>query len=136
MKRPHSLRLRPQAGPLVGALAVTVLMITASCQSVVGPARMSHDGIRYTIAQDQRFSRIEKGKSGSFLYDSPELTVLVDQGRLKINGQDAGPVQKGDHVEVNDMLQVTVNGKERGNVTTGYSENQQRIQQSKLEIRR
>lgn len=136
MNNQFILQLRSRLGMFVGGLAMVTLLASASCQSMVGVSRSTHHGIRYTIAPDQRFSRIEKGKNGSFLYDSPELTVLCEQGRLKINGQDAGPVQKGDHVEVNESLQVLVNGKERGNVMTGYSENQQRIQQSKLEVAR
>ncbi len=112
-----------------------LVLSAVSCRSVMETSQF-HGGIKYTIAADERFHRIEKGKNGSLMYDSPDLTVLCENGRLKINGQDAGAVEKGDHVMVTDSFQVMVNGKPRGNSMTGYSENQQRIQQSKFEVSR
>lgn len=118
---------------VINACILMLFMVT-SCRSVMTSSRQTHGGIKYTIAPDERFHRVEKGKNGSLMYDSPELTVVCENGMLKINGQQAGPVQKGDHVEITDTFQVMVNGQHRGDVTTGHTENKQRIQQSKFEV--
>ncbi|HWL07629.1 MAG TPA: hypothetical protein VNQ76_04435 [Planctomicrobium sp.] len=116
--------------------AIGLIAIPASCRSAAlqSSASQTHGGIKYSISPDQRSHRIEKGKSGSLMYDSPELTVLSENGQLQINGQPAGPINKGDHLQITDSFQVFVNGQPRGNNMTGYTENQQRIQQSKFEV--
>jgi len=103
------------------------------CTSLRSPYQV-HGGIRYTLHEDSRFSRVEKGKNGSLMYDSPELTMSCENGRLRINGVDAGPVKTGDHVEVTEMQTVLVNGERRGDMTTGAELNRQRLQQSKLQV--
>jgi|GEM_PF-2407164 len=105
----------------------------SSCKSMMSGMQttQTHGGVKYTIQPDERFHRIEKGKNGSLMYDSPELTVVSENGHLQINGQNAGPIKKGDHVQITDSFQVMVNGQPRGNNMTGYHENQQRIHQSK-----
>jgi len=116
-------------------LALYLAGTSLSCASMVS-ARSMHGGIRYTIAPDQRKHRIEKGKNGSLMYDAPDLTVLSENGRLNINGVDCGPVKKGDHVEITDTYMVQVNGEYRGDNTTGSAENQQRLNQSKMQPQR
>lgn len=109
-----------------------VAVVAASCSSVW---RRQHDGIRYTIHTDQRYHRIEREKEGRLMYDSPELTVVSENGRLVINGKDCGAVQKGDHVEVTDLGTVLVNGVRRGDPQTGQRENEQRVRETKAFIK-
>jgi hypothetical protein len=114
-------------------LAVTlVAVVAASCSSVW---RRQHDGVRYTIHTDPRSHRIEREKEGRLMYDSPELTVVCENGRLVINGKDCGAVHKGDHVEVTDLGTVLVNGERRGDTQTGQRENDQRIHKTKAFIK-
>lgn len=114
---------------------LAALSITSACKSLHQiPSNGVHGGIKYTLHEDTRFSRVEKGKNGSLMYDSPELTVQCENGKLRINGQDAGTVKAGDHVEVTDTQMVLVNGEHRGDVTTGAAQNRQRLQQSKMEV--
>jgi len=114
-------------------MTVAALAVTSACKSLQTSSNQLHGGIRYTLHEDTRFSRVEKGKNGSLMYDSPELTVNCENGKLRINGVDAGTVKPGDHVEVTDTQVVLVNGEHRGDVTTGAALNRQRLQQSKLE---
>ncbi len=109
---------------LAGALAGGAVSCTAM------QSGQMHGGIKYSIHPDSRLHRIEKGKDGSLMYDSPELTVNVQQGHMTINGQDAGPVKQGDHVEITELGEVKINGRHRGDVMTGYQQNKQRIQQA------
>ena len=62
------------------------------------------------------------------MYDSPELTVLCEQQRLMINGQDCGAVELGDNVEITDLGTVLVNGKRRGDTLTGKQKVTERIE--------
>lgn len=117
-------------------IATAILLTPAmmfSCTSIHN-SYQTHGGIHYKLHEDTRFSRVEKGKNGSLMYDSPELTMSCENGKLKVNGVDAGPVKPGDRVEVTDTQIVLVNGQPRGDVTTGSELNRQRIQQSKLEV--
>jgi hypothetical protein len=115
--------------PLIAVLALTMAGGLTSCTALAVSQQM-HGGIRYTIFPDARDHRIEKGKNGSLMYDSPELTVVSANGQLKINGIDCGTVKKGDHVEITEECMVKVNGDYRGDVTTGARENSQRIKES------
>ena len=121
-------------------LASTILPLTAllltlcACQAVPSMTwNETHGGIKYSIDRDLRFNRIEKGKDGSLLYDSPELTVVCQQGHLTINGVDSGSVQKGDTVQITEFGTVNVNGQRRGDQMTGAWENQKRVKQTKHE---
>lgn len=116
----------------VSALTLAALLCMFSCTGMRS-AYQTHGGVRYTLHEDTRFSRVEKGKNGSLMYDSPELTMICEEGKLKVNGVDAGPVKPGDHVEVTDTQMVLVNGEHRGDSTSGAALNRQRLQQSKLE---
>ena len=89
-----------------------------------------HNGVRYTIQPDRRWHRIESDKDGPFIYDSLELTVESHDGRLIINGEDSGSVEKGDHVQIDHMGTVFVNGTRRGDALTGKAENASRILQT------
>jgi len=91
----------------------------------------THEGVKYTIHKDQRDHRIERGKNGRLLYDSPELTVTSENGQLRVNGQLAGAVKTGDHVEVTELGTVLVNNERRGDKMTGRQEMQRRITASK-----
>jgi hypothetical protein len=113
----------------LAALMLTLSVGLSSCAALTMSQQM-HGGIRYTIYPDARDHRIEKGKNGSLMYDSPELTVVSANGQLKINGIDCGPVKKGDHVEITEECTVTVNGQYRGDMTTGARENSQRLKES------
>lgn len=121
----------------IGCTLVLGLMLlwNSSCQSLPSITwRQSHGGIKYSIDRDIRANRIEKGKDGSLMYDSPELTVVCEAGKLTINGIPAGDVKKGDHVEITDLGTVLVNGQRRGDVMTGYHQNKKRIQQASHEV--
>lgn len=100
---------------LVALLFTGAVTLVSSCTSSV----MTHGGVRYSIKPDTRLHRIEKGANGRLMYDSPELTVLVDGGRLVINGTDCGAVAEKDHVEITDLGTVLVNGQRRGDSLTG-----------------
>lgn len=115
---------------LIVASALAGLLTTCSC-TATSMLRDQHGGVRYTIHPDQRFHRIEKGSNGRLIYDSPELVVTVENQQLNINGKNAGPVNKGDHVEITDLGTVTVNGEHRGDVMTNYKENARRLQARK-----
>jgi hypothetical protein len=123
-------------------VALLVCSLFASCTSLKSSTRtggvveQTHGGIKYTLHQDPRFVRVDKGKNGSLSYDSPELSMTCENGRLVVNGVYCGPVKPGDHVEVTDTQIVRVNGEHRGDITTGSDINRQRIQQSKLEVMR
>ncbi|WP_437228485.1 hypothetical protein SH661x_000933 [Planctomicrobium sp. SH661] len=115
------------------AAGLLVLGAASACTSLSKTAYQTHGGIKYTLHEDTRFSRVEKGKNGSLMYDSPELTMSCENGRLVVNGVHVGNVNPGDHVEVTDTQMVLVNGQPRGDMTTGSELNRQRIKQSKLE---
>lgn len=112
-------------------LAILGGLAFSSCSSL--GVQQTHGGVKYTIKPDSRSHRVEKGKDGSLMYDSPELTVQCTDGRLVINGEPAGTVKKGDHVEITDLGTVLVNGQRRGDTMTGYAKNKERIQQAKHE---
>lgn len=122
--------------------ALLTMGLVASCSSLKSSARVgssaeqTHGGIKYSLHQDTRFVRVDKGKNGSLSYDSPELSMTCENGRLVVNGVFCGPVKPGDHVEVTETQMVLVNGERRGDITTGSEINRQRIQQSKLEVMR
>lgn len=124
------------------AIALLTVGLVASCSSLKsssragGVAEQTHGGIKYSLHQDTRFVRVDKGKNGSLSYDSPELSMTCENGRLVVNGVFCGPVKPGDHVEVTETQIVLVNGERRGDITTGSEINRQRIQQSKLEVMR
>lgn len=103
-------------GVLIVLAIVGCCLALPACASLTG---QSHGGIRYSIQPDKRSHRVEKGKDGRLMYDSPELTVIVDRGQMTINGQPGGPVNTGDHVEITDLGTVLVNGERRGDTTTG-----------------
>jgi len=126
--------IQPFAQRISFALCLTGSLVLG-CTTTMRSPYMTHGGIRYTLHEDTRFSRVEKGKNGSLMYDSPELTVQCENGRLHVNGVDSGPVKPGDHVEVTDTQIVLVNGEHRGDMTTGSELNRQRLQQSKLEVK-
>lgn len=115
----------------VAALALATAAATVSCRSVW---TSTHGGVKYSIHGDQKFHRIEREKNGRLMYDSPELTVVSENGRLLINGQDSGPVNQGDHVVVSDIGTVLVNGERRGDTQTGKQENARRIRQAQALI--
>lgn len=99
------------------------LLMSVSCSSVwVG----THNGVRFTVHQDHRWSRIDNGK-GQFTYDSPELTVTAENGRLVINNEDAGELNPGDHVQITDLGTVLVNGQRRGDAFTGEEALKERL---------
>lgn len=100
-----------------------------SCQSLIWTG--THDGIRYSIHRDNRTHAIVKGQDGSLMYDSPELVVLCEAGRLKINGEACGTVSEGDLVAITEMGTVLVNGQRRGDSLTGREQMQQRLRQAK-----
>lgn len=112
------------------ALAMTGLFpwLCVSCAPLL---KGRHNGVRYTIQPDKRWHRIESDKDGPFIYDSLELTVESRDGRLIINGEDTGPVDKGDHVQIDHMGTVYVNGTQRGDALTGKAVNAERIKQTK-----
>lgn len=122
---PFSGRFAILAFAILGGLAIS------SC-SPLG-FKQTHGGVKYTIQPDTRSHRVEKGKDGSLMYDSPELTVQCTGGQLVINGEPAGDVKKGDHVEITNLGTVLVNGQRRGDTMTGYAKNKQRIQQARHE---
>ncbi|SFJ67473.1 hypothetical protein [Planctomicrobium piriforme] len=127
--------MTPAFHKLMLSVAVMCLLAAAySCSSTMTARHQTHGGIRYTIAPDERFNRVEKGKNGSLMYDSPELTVVCENGQLKINGVPCGQVNKGDHVEITDVFTVMVNGQQRGDNFTGSTQNKQRLQQSKIQV--
>lgn len=68
------------------------------------------------------------------MYDSPELIVQCEMGRLVINGQGCGEISEGDLVEVTELGTVLVNGQRRGDKLTGNEEMQGRIRQAKAVI--
>jgi len=119
-------------------LALSLLVAVSLCSCATTGAttvgQQVHGGIKYTLYKDSRFSRVEKGKDGSLMYDSPELTVSCTQGRLNVNGVNVGMVKSGDHVEVTEYQTVLVNGQIVADNTTGSAANQQRLQQSKFEV--
>ena len=106
------------------------LMSAPSCASLT-TWQGTHAGIKYSIHKDQRDHRIERNRDGRLMYDSPELTVVSESGQLSVNGQPAGPLAKGDHVEVTSLGTVLVNGQRRGDKMTGRPEMQARIERSK-----
>ncbi|WP_437188063.1 hypothetical protein SH668x_001492 [Planctomicrobium sp. SH668] len=110
-----------------------ILVSAFSCAAFRAPYQ-THGGVRYTLYEDNRFSKVEKGKDGRLMYDSPELTMSTENGRIYVNGVDCGPVKPGDHVEVTDTQMVLVNKERRGDITTGAAENRERIKQSKFEV--
>lgn len=65
------------------------------------------------------------------MYDSPELVVNCEMGKLVINGQECGSISNGDLVEVTELGTVLVNGQRRGDKLTGNAEMQDRIKQAK-----
>ncbi len=113
-------------------IVITLTMLTPSCSSLTWTG--THDGIRYSIHRDNRTHAIVKGENGSLMYDSPELVVLSESGRLVINGESSGTVGDGDLVEVTELGTVLVNGERRGDKMTGHAEMQQRIKQAKANM--
>lgn len=110
-------------------IALLLAMLTPSCSSLTWTG--THDGIRYSIHRDKRTHAIVKGKDGSLMYDSPELVVNCEMGKLVINGQESGTISEGDLVEVTELGTVLVNGQRRGDKLTGNAEMQDRIKQAK-----
>lgn len=110
-------------------IVFAVTMLLPACSSLTWTG--THDGIRYSIHRDKRTHAIVRGEDGSLMYDSPELIVLCDAGRLVINGQQCGTVTEGDLVEVTELGTVLVNGQRRGDKMTGNQEMQERIKQAK-----
>lgn len=110
-------------------IAIVLAMLTPSCSSLTWTG--THDGIRYSIHRDKRTHAIVKGKDGSLMYDSPELIVNCEMGKLVINGQQCGSISDGDLVEVTELGTVLVNGQRRGDKLTGHEEMQSRIMQAK-----
>ncbi|WP_437206019.1 hypothetical protein [Planctomicrobium sp. SH664] len=116
-----------------------LLALTALASSCASPWRASktnsmHGGIHYKIDPDRRNHRVEKSKDGRLMYDSPELTVICEKGRININGVDCGAVAQGDRVEITDLQTVLVNGERRGDCMTGHQANAQRLRQRKQSI--
>ena len=109
--------------PILGACLLSGLLLTSSCTSV-----MTHGGVSYKIAPDKRPHHIEKGADGRMMYDSPELTVISENGNLTINGQPAGAVNPGDKVEITDLGTVLVNGQRRGDTMMGHQQITERIE--------
>ncbi|QDT33456.1 hypothetical protein [Thalassoglobus polymorphus] len=109
--------------------AIMLAMLAPSCSSLTWTG--THDGIRYSIHRDKRTHAIVKGEDGSLMYDSPELVVHYEAGRLIINGEECGVVSEGDHVEVTGIGTVLVNGQRRGDKLTGHAAMQKRLQEAK-----
>lgn len=95
----------------------------------------THAGVRYSIQRDKHTHHIVKGKDGSLMYDSPELIVLCEAGRLVINGESCGTVSEGDLVEITDLGTVLVNGQRRGDRLTGNEKLQSRLQAARTQVR-
>ncbi|MFG0333908.1 MAG: hypothetical protein ACF8TS_11145 [Maioricimonas sp. JB049] len=91
-----------------GLIAITVAMIGLGGCAAPTVWKGTHEGVRYVIHKDQKWSRI--AKTGPFRYDSTELTVVVDQGAMSVNGQTVARVASGDRVEVSPEGMVTLNG--------------------------
>ena len=114
-------------------IAVIAIPVTLSaCNALTWTG--THGDVRYSIHRDLRTHAIVKGQNGSLMYDSPELVVLSENGELKINGENAGTISKGDLVEITELGTVLVNGQRRGDKMTGHAKMQQRIQQAKAII--
>ncbi|MEW4527791.1 hypothetical protein [Maioricimonas sp. JC845] len=91
-----------------GLIAITVALIgLGGCMSPT-VWKGTHEGVRYVIHRDQKLSRI--AKTGPFMYDSTELTVVVDHGAVSVNGKTLAHVKSGDRLEVTAEGMVTVNG--------------------------
>jgi|GEM_PF-3665894 len=91
-----------------GLIAITVALIgLGGCMSPT-VWKGTHEGVRYVIHRDQKLSRI--AKTGPFMYDSTELTVVVDHGAVSVNGKTLAHVKSGDRLEVTPEGMVTVNG--------------------------
>lgn len=119
-----------QQAAKIGYLVIAILaMLAPSCSSLTWTG--THDGIRYRIHRDKRTHAIVRGENGSLMYDSPELVVQYEMGKLIINGQECGAVSEGDLVEVTELGTVLVNGQRRGDKLTGNEAMQNRIRQAK-----
>lgn len=108
---------------------IMVITLLPSCSSLTWTG--THAGIRYSIHRDKRTHAIVKGKDGSLMYDSPELIVNCEMGKLIINGEECGAISEGDLVEVTELGTVLVNGQRRGDKMTGNEQMQSRIRQAK-----
>ncbi|TWT49923.1 hypothetical protein KOR42_37410 [Thalassoglobus neptunius] len=124
----------------LSALALVCALVSGSVLAVstVGCNALTwngtHHGIRYSIHRDLRNHSIVKGKDGSLMYDSPELVVLSENGKLMINGVESGEVSEGDLVKITDLGTVLVNGQRRGDKLTGHAELQKRLKQGQAVI--
>ncbi|MCA8999391.1 MAG: hypothetical protein KDA80_20520 [Planctomycetaceae bacterium] len=116
---------------ITNCLGAAMLLLATSCASSgiynAGMYKGRHGGIKYTIQPDKRMHHVEKGKNGRLTYDSAELVVVAEDERLKINGQDCGPLSEGDHLEITDIGTVLVNGERRGDSMTNSRVNRARL---------
>lgn len=115
---------------LLMLIAITAGLCSCNALTWTG----THGDVRYSIHRDLRHHAIVKGQNGSLMYDSPELVVLSENGRLMINGEEAGEVSPGDLVEITEIGTVLVNGQRRGDKMTGHAKMQERIQQAKIHL--
>lgn len=93
-----------------------VMMLALSMATTMHPSyyQEMHGGIAVQIQGNPLKHRMEHGKNGDFTYEEPGMQVQCANGKIRINGVDAGEVGPGDHLEIDQDGIVRVNGVYRG----------------------